>query len=503
MADYLEFVKTGIQTLIERQSARLGNRPDGTLCITVSRKPYRTWRAVSRQGDTLRSGLYEEQTLEKGASRLDLNVWPVLELFSDVTGDPLYRQMVVEMASVFGRHGFDPPSGLGYLGVEAQFDVLRREAVPASNYTKEPIFKPSSDLPIDRLWAEAPEQTARMFKSAYYGLITRPERMDYNRYCSYGFDDREKKPSMPFKSGHVAFALTGATLIHWWGFHFARTGDAECLAWAQAMADKWGAAQHPETGLIPHCFGGDPSGGPTQPPWPYIESGETTTATILLQAAGELKKHPEGAGLAQQVADTARRLLKGMARYGYDPQERVFPRWLYLDGQVRKEMTCYCFYSQAEKDEAVKLDPILREVAVYPGAGLYTVGPWSAGAENSFPYDITLGAFLTGDAELLVRAQAFAADVVGEAEKLASEFNALGQWIFPASASYVKMLLLLYKMTQDNQYLDWARKLADRELALLSQPGPDHPEWWRMPFRNSLLEALLHLHQELTGSLKP
>ena len=39
------------------------------------------------------------------------------------------------------------------------------------------------------------------------------------------------------------------------------------------------------------------------------------------------------------------------------------------------------------------------------------------------------------------------------------------------------------------------------ELGFLSQPLPEgKPEWWRMPFRSALLEALLLLHQEGVGS---
>jgi hypothetical protein len=49
-------------------------------------------------------------------------------------------------------------------------------------------------------------------------------------------------------------------------------------------------------------------------------------------------------------------------------------------------------------------------------------------------------------------------------------------------------------MTKEGRHLDWAQKLADMELELLSRPLPvDQPEWWRMPFRDDLLEALLLL----------
>ncbi|MSS71202.1 MAG: hypothetical protein EXS64_06915 [Candidatus Latescibacteria bacterium] len=500
MSDYLEFVKDSIQTLLERQSARLGGRPDGMPCITVTKQSSKTYRSVSKGPDGIyRSGLVTEQPLEPTPYRLDLRIWPVLDLFSEVTGDAQYRQMAVEMASAFGRYGFESASGLGYLGNTAEFDVLRLQPVAVSSQA-EPLFKPDVYVPVDRLWAEAPDRVARMLKSVYYGLITRPETLDYNRYCHYGYDDRLKKPSMAFNSGHVAFATTGAMLIHWWGSHFARTGDAECLAWAQAMADKWGAVQHSESGLIPHWFGGRRD-EPTMPPQPTASSDETPAAISLLRAADELKKRPEGAALAEQVSGVARRLLRGMARHSYDPAERVFPQWLHLDGRVREETVVYTFRTQADKDEAVRQDPVLQEVAVFAGSGFYAAGPWCVGVQNACPYNVALGACLLGDADLLARAQALAADVMEEAGKLTGAFNAQGQWTYPASASYIKMMILLSDLTKERRYLDQARKLADMELDFLSRPAPaGEPEWWRMPFRGDLLEALLLLHRALVRS---
>ena len=496
VSDYLDFAKQGVQTLIDRQSARAGGESDGALCITVTKQSSKTYRMIGgRHGDTWRTYLSEEQPMELEPYRLDFNAWPVLDLLSEVTGDAQYRRLADGMASAFGQHGFDPASGLGYLGVQAEFDVIRLQPAPVGSYT-EATLKPGVNIPIDRLWAAAPEQMGRMFKAAYYGLITRPEDMSYNRYCSYGFDDKAKKPSTAFNSVHVAFTLTGAILIHWWGHLFARTGDLECLGWAQAMAAKWLAVQHPESGLIPAWFGSDQSGEPVQPPRPHVNPWETLTVIAFLKGETELRKRPEGAGLADQVGGMARRLLRGMAKYGYDPNERIFPQWLHLDGRLREEVVWYCFRTQAQKDEAVKRDPIMKDVDVYAGSGFYMGGPGAVGANNHFPYDIALGSQMTGDGEALSAARKYADDLMEEAGKLTGPLNAKGQWTYPASASYIKTLLILHGITKERGYLDRAKKLADMELAFLSRPVAGEPEWWRLPFRDGLLEALLLLHQE-------
>ncbi len=499
MTRYLEFVQAAMQTLLERQSARLGGEPDGTLCITVTRRSSKTNRRVqvTREGAFRASSLVVEQPVEQKPYRLDLHMWPVLELLSDVTGDPKYRQMAIDMAIATARYGFEPVSGLGYLGVTAEFDVLQLRPVAESSRTK-PLFKPGPDLPLDRLWTQAPEQMARMFKSAYYALITRPGDMAYNRTCPYGFNASKKQPALGFNSQHVGFAQTGATLILWWGYLFVRTGDAECLAWAQAMADKWQAVQHPDSGLVPHCFGSDRSGEPVQPPWEYANSEETTTGILLLQAASELEKRPEGRALAEQMRGMAERLLHGIARYGYDSEKRIFPQWLYLDGRVPRKTVFYTFPSQEEKDRAIKQDPLLEEVVVYPGSGFYTAGPWALGVNNPVPLHLALAATWMGDADLLARVSALVADIMAEAEGRASEFNALDQWTYPATAGYIKTMLILYDAKKETHYLDFARRLADMELEFLNRPMPEgKPEWWQMPFRSELLEALLLLHREL------
>ncbi len=231
------------------------------------------------------------------------------------------------------------------------------------------------------------------------------------------------------------------------------------------------------------------------PPRTICNLGDTMTGLSLLRAAGELRNRAGGAALASQVAEMGRRLLVGLARHGYDPEQRIFPSWLHLDGRPDYEAIWYGFPRQKMKDEAVKRDPILQEVAVFAGPGFYRDGPWAQAAHNPTAHDLSLGAILTGDKELLARAVEFAAMIMDEVGRLTGEFNEHGQWLFSANASYIHMMLNLSRLTGESRYLDWARQLADLELDFLSRPMPaGRPEWWRMPQRNSLLEALLALH---------
>jgi hypothetical protein len=502
MSSYIGFVTDAVRILLDRQSARWGGRPDGTLCITITNRSNRSYRSIGgKSGDTYLTYPCPEQAMEMEPYRLDLSAWPVLERLSEITGDAGCREMVRAMAHAFGRDGFNAKSGLAYLGQETQFDVIRLKPVGVAMYPM-PKFKPAADLPLDILWRTAPDKTARMIKSAYYALVTNPDRMDYNRFCvDYDFDDSAERPATPFSSSHVAFAQTGSMLIHWWSMHFARTGDPQCLAWAQAMTDKWRAVQHPVSGLVPHWFGSDRADEPVMPPRPYANVGDTMTALEMLLAARELRGKPEADALASQLADMAVRLLRGIARHGYDPHARIFPNWLRVEGGVDETALWYAFRTEKHKAEMVKRDPVFREVPVFIGQGFYRCGaPWDLGMRNPVPCDIAKGACMTGDAELTKRAAEFAPPIMEEARALTGEFNAEGLWTYPASASYIEMMLSLFRATGDRLYLSHAQELAEIEIGFLSQALPaGRPQWWRMQFRDELLDALLELHAMREG----
>jgi len=438
-----------------------------------------------------------EKPLEVYPFRLDLSAWPILDLLSEVTGYPRYHDVVTEMADAFAHHGFHDRSGLGYLGEEATLDIVRVR--PTSSKGKpDPLFKPGNSgncpgLPLSRLWAHAPEQMARMFKSAHYGLVTNPTTMDYNRFCRYDFDGTAKQHAMESSSAHCAFSSAGARLIHWWGSHFAHTGDHETLAWAQKMADKWRDVQHPTSGLIPYFFGSRPGLGTAMPPCEFTGVRDSSiTSVALLQAAHEFRQRPQGQRLAEQLTDMASRLSRGLARNAYDRERRVFVEFLNLDGSFRKETSRYAFRTQREKDEAVKQDPTLREVPVFTGIGLYESGAfWSHCAGSDVPYHMAWCAQCTGDSELISRASELMEMAVTEAKTATSAFTSEGKWTFAATGQYVKALILLFETTQDDRFLMWARQLADREIEHLSRLT--HPHWWRVPQRNVLLEGLLRL----------
>src|SRR5690606_9974611 len=119
----------------------------------------------------------------------------------------------------------------------------------------EPHYKPGSEPPLDWLFRVAPHQTVRFCRSTYFGLVTRPATMDYNRYIRYGWNDRSAEPAQAFSPSHRGFMFTGALLVRRWAAAHARTAEPPFLDWANRMTAKWHALQYSQTGLMPHFFG--------------------------------------------------------------------------------------------------------------------------------------------------------------------------------------------------------------------------------------------------------
>lgn len=482
---YLRFVRQTADLLWERQRATLAGNPDAEPCLVVSCPPSAAWTSIARRED----GHYDlypirERMLELNPARLDLNAWSWLERLSDLTGDPVWRRRVETMALAFSVYGFDPRSGLGYLGDQAQFDVVRLG--PVSTTFGVPMFKPADGLPLESLWRHAGRQMDRMFRAAYLALVTRPADLSYNRFCYYGHDDKVGRPFLAFDPAHCAFGLTGALLIHWWVFHWQKTRAAQSLGWAQTMADKWQALQHPETGLIPHWLGSDDSRTDSQTPRPYAQALDTLTALVYLKVARLLRDetNPAAAALRDRLQRMGARLAVGMARYGYDERERLFPNWLRVaDGSVDREVIYYAFPTQAQKDEAVRRDPRLAVAAVNGGAGLFASGA---------PSHLACAAELTGDAFLLARARLMAEHIMEQAATLRGARNEGGQWHYGACAGCARTLLCLARVTGEARYRAHAAALLDPVLdALERSPGDSEREWWRLPLRNVLCDVLL------------
>ncbi|HRK34789.1 MAG TPA: hypothetical protein PLJ47_09355, partial [Candidatus Hydrogenedentes bacterium] len=497
--DYLTFVSDAIRLMSVQQSARLGNEAGAPLFFTVTRPVYRSYRSIGfkRDDGTFENYWFPEAPMDHHPVVVDFELWTLLDRLSAQTGEEQYRAWVDDMANAFAKVGFSEQNGLAYFGEESGLDVTNIKPISTKHGVSDPQFKPKNSgndarLPMDRLWRHAPDRMLRMNRAMFYGLVTDPGSMDFNRYCHYHWNDADKKHVLERNPAHCAFESVAARMIHWWAAAYARSGAVECLDYAQRMTDKWRAVQHPESGLMPNFFGAVASQpGAPMPPGEWAECRNASAAAVsFLDAAAELEAREDGASLKRQLTEMAEKLALGVARYSYDPATRVFREHLQLDGQPYNATARYAFRTQEEKDEAVKRDPILAEVTVYSGTGLYrNPSYWEHCAGTSIVYELAQVARLTKNAELIDRTARIIEDALDESSSQQDAFTDEGTWTFRASGQYAKACVALFRATGDRVYLEKAKKFADREIARLERVA--YPEWWRMPERATLLDALL------------
>ena len=503
-AQYLSFVRETIDTLTRHQSARLGGEPGGVLFLTGNGKHHLGYGSLVRKADgqLKYGGRFPANPFELEPRRCDLELWPLLDELSRLSGDGAYAHMVDEMAEAMAREGFDPRSGLFYYSEESDFDVVAR-APRGVGDNQVPRFKPHNtgncpEMPQERLWRHAPRQMLRCARSMYQGLVTEPGSMDFNRFTFYDYDDDGHTRAMTATPSNLGFDSAAARIIHWWAGAYGRAGDADCLAWARRMTDKWRAVQHPESGLMPNFFGdGEWNPGEAQPVGTWAEiRGSALTAAGFLDAVDELDRRPGAEDLAALLKDMARRLALGVARHSYDPDRRIFLEHLHLDGRPQEQSARYAFHTQAEKDEAVRTDPSMVEVPVYMGDAWYEPGTFNrVCAGTTIPWHLALVAERSGDGELVNTLSRLAEDAIEAATEVPGPLTGEARWTFHATGLYVKLLVSLHRMTGEGTYLDRAKELADAELEHL--PAVECPEWWRLRERAVFLDALLRLYEAL------
>ena len=501
---YLSFATQTVDMLLEKESRRLGDRPDGVPFLVVTRNPIHAWVSLGYVKDgKFAVTRVPECGLDPEPFVVDFRAWRMLQQLSRQTGDPRYSDSVKDMAEAFAEYGFHPRSGLPVASGMFDFDI--RTAGPVGGVLgrrkgSTPSFKPNGAMHWESLWQAAPEKMSRFCRATFLGLVTRPCDMRFNRYVTLDFSDRNGQHVLSFKPGHRGFLLTGAFLIRFWAMEYLYSGSEEALDWAVRMARMWQGLQNRKTGLAPHFIGADSADDTEQRPAPFANKSDDYSAVVLVEVAQMIADVPACRELAAILRDVGTRLALGIATEAYDPQNRLFENWLNLDGGAFTGRAYYTFHDQAAKEAAMKIDSVAKQIEVFAGPGFFR-GPrrsWTCGTR--LPKSIARVAELTRDPALLRRAVYLAEEMLKEVDTVDRTFNDRGQWVYPATAGYIKMFLSLYHATEDRRWLDHALDLADRSIKVLERDVPEgQAPWWRLPYRTAFLQVLL----DLDAALRP
>jgi hypothetical protein len=214
----------------------------------------------------------------------------------------------------------------------------------------------------------------------------------------------------------------------------------------------------------------------------------------LFQASSEFAKSadPDAVSFARQLRTMALNIARGVARYGYDSDRGVFRQYLGHDGSPFQDPARYTFPTQAQKEEAMKTDPSVKDAVVYDGSGFYEPGPYSLhSAGSDIPWEIAWCARESRDPCLIQQTRAFAELAVTASARVQRPFTREWKWTFRASGFYIRVMTTLFELTGERPYLDWAQSLADAEMENLGRVR--YPEWWRFPERLEFLEGVLSI----------
>ncbi len=184
------------------------------------------------------------------------NLFRVLAVLTDLTGDPKYRQAAVDATRYAFEH-LRHENGLLYWGGHAAWDLAtdqpvgegRTDGIAGKHELK-------SNYPFyELMWEVDKEATRRFIDDFWASHILQWDILDMNRHGPYlpipanMWDQPYVGGPVPFSGKGLTFSNTGSDL-----FYAAATltdlgGDQRPLLWAKRLAQRYADARHPVTGL--------------------------------------------------------------------------------------------------------------------------------------------------------------------------------------------------------------------------------------------------------------
>lgn len=194
------------------------------------------------------------------------NLFRVLVVLSDLTGDARYKQAAVDAIAYTFDH-YQHPSGLLFWAGHSAID-LRTEQPVGEGRTRDFAGKHEfkNHYPFyELMWEVNPAATRRLLESAWSNHILDWGNLDMNRHGLTDpvsptlWDDRYDDTPVPFVGKGLTFILTGIDLCYAGAFLSEQTNDGRPLVWAKRMAKRYVDVRDPATGLGADNYSTEPS----------------------------------------------------------------------------------------------------------------------------------------------------------------------------------------------------------------------------------------------------
>jgi len=266
------------------------------------------------------------------------NLFRVLVVLTDLTGDPRYKQAAVD-ATRYALDHLRHENGLLYWGGHAAWDLATDQPVGegrTNGIAGKHEFK--SNYPFYELMWEIDKDATRTFIEGFWAShILRWDILDMNRHGTYlaipagMWDQPYIGGPVPFAGKGLTFFLTGSDLFYAAAMLHKLDGDQRPLVWAKRMAQRYADVRHPVTGLGADNYSIiEPDRMTRQFGAEFGDRFTEATVTSLYgnrynrSAICQLKLHEQlgeaGAGFKRWAVED----LTAYAKHAYDPADNAF-----------------------------------------------------------------------------------------------------------------------------------------------------------------------------------
>lgn len=266
------------------------------------------------------------------------NLFRVLVVLSELTGDPKYKQTAVDATRYMFDH-YQDASGLLFWGGHAAIDLETGQPV-GEGRTGELAGKHElkSHCPFyELMWEVDAKATGKFIESFWSNHILDWGNLDMNRHGYYKpispalWQDEYTDAPVPFVGQGLTFMNTGSDLFYSGALLTQFTGDARPLVWAKRMARRYVEVRDPKTGLgadnysteptnrMKQQFGAEFGDRFTEATVTSLYGTRYTRAAICQLKLAE-RLGPQGAEFRQWAVED----LTAYAEHAYDPADHAF-----------------------------------------------------------------------------------------------------------------------------------------------------------------------------------
>lgn len=186
-----------------------------------------------------------------------------LETLSEITGDPKYRDRVMEIYDYFLDIGISP-SGMAYWGGHACIDLKTGKVLYTPNDPQTHELKDHYPY-MDPIYELDEEIATNIVKSTWASHIGDFSTMVYNRHGSFtaqpnigatwdNLDCFDDTITGLLKSTDLPFRFTANDFIHMAAKMYEKTGDEKAKLWAYRLWSRYANVCHPETHMGGEVF---------------------------------------------------------------------------------------------------------------------------------------------------------------------------------------------------------------------------------------------------------